>query len=422
MSKTQHYEQKTFTQYYRLFCAFIDERNILFLKDGAGTTLLHNHKKQMTAMKELLITTVLFLFTSTLLISQTPQSFKYQAVARNAQLEPLANQEISIRFSIIKDNSGGSIIYSEEHHTTTGNEGLFSLNIGEGIQVSGNFNDIQWGAHIYFLRVEMDADGISGSLEFQLMGESQLMAVPYALHASTVENDQVDDADANPTNELITGGTLNGSDLEITDAGGTTTIDLSALANNIGANTYNIGDLVHGGIVFWVDESGEHGLVAGPSDLNIDVGFPSSVINNYTRTDRDGIYAGKSNTIINSAPRPFIQTTYPGSTTYKLITNGPTNSESYGLLKYYLAGGYGDWYIPSRAELQLLYTNLHLAGLGSFQQGLYGCSTAFFSITYPLNSSNEILHCAWNLSFSDGSSDSYCDPGPLTHFRPIRAF
>ncbi|MCB9188250.1 MAG: hypothetical protein H6599_03100 [Flavobacteriales bacterium] len=36
--------------------------------------------------------------------------------------------------------------------------------------------------------------------------------------------------DADPTNELITGGTLNGTDLEITDAGGTTIIDLSTLA------------------------------------------------------------------------------------------------------------------------------------------------------------------------------------------------
>jgi len=43
--------------------------------------------------------------------------------------------------------------------------------------------------------------------------------------------DQVDDADPDRTNELIAGGTLNGTNLEISDAGGTTTIDLSPLEN-----------------------------------------------------------------------------------------------------------------------------------------------------------------------------------------------
>ena len=43
--------------------------------------------------------------------------------------------------------------------------------------------------------------------------------------------DEVDDADNDATNELITGATLNGTDLEITDAGGTSTVDLSSLDN-----------------------------------------------------------------------------------------------------------------------------------------------------------------------------------------------
>ncbi|MCB9197951.1 MAG: hypothetical protein H6600_05780 [Flavobacteriales bacterium] len=51
----------------------------------------------------------------------------------------------------------------------------------------------------------------------------------------------VDDADADATNELITGGTLNGTDLEITDAGGTTVVDLSSLssADNWGSDVVN---------------------------------------------------------------------------------------------------------------------------------------------------------------------------------------
>jgi hypothetical protein len=41
----------------------------------------------------------------------------------------------------------------------------------------------------------------------------------------------INDADSDPVNELITGGILNGTNLEISDAGGITTIDLSPLEN-----------------------------------------------------------------------------------------------------------------------------------------------------------------------------------------------
>ncbi|MCB0479758.1 MAG: hypothetical protein KDC84_16435, partial [Crocinitomicaceae bacterium] len=54
----------------------------------------------------------------------------------------------------------------------------------------------------------------------------------------------VNDADADPTNELITGASLNGNDLEITDAGGTTNVNLSSIIPaeadpEVGANTLN---------------------------------------------------------------------------------------------------------------------------------------------------------------------------------------
>ena len=45
----------------------------------------------------------------------------------------------------------------------------------------------------------MDA---TGGTSYQFMGTSQLLSVPYALHAENVTNDNVNDADADPTNEL----------------------------------------------------------------------------------------------------------------------------------------------------------------------------------------------------------------------------
>ena len=51
--------------------------------------------------------------------------------------------------------------------------------------------------------------------------------------------DNVDDADNDPTNELNTGGALNGTTLEITDAGGSVTVDLSSL-DNTGTDDQNL--------------------------------------------------------------------------------------------------------------------------------------------------------------------------------------
>ncbi|HAB90019.1 MAG TPA: hypothetical protein DCF84_05735, partial [Bacteroidetes bacterium] len=49
----------------------------------------------------------------------------------------------------------------------------------------------------------------------------------------------IDDADADPTNELNTGIVINGTDLEVTDAGGTITTDLSSLVDDADADPTN---------------------------------------------------------------------------------------------------------------------------------------------------------------------------------------
>ncbi|MFT6335759.1 MAG: N-acetylneuraminic acid mutarotase [Halioglobus sp.] len=63
----------------------------------------------------------------------------------------------------------------------------------------------------------------------ELQDWSNLPGIPIDFSDGT---DAVDDADADPANELITTAILNGNDFEITDAGGTKTIDLSSLAGS----------------------------------------------------------------------------------------------------------------------------------------------------------------------------------------------
>jgi hypothetical protein len=152
---------------------------------------------------------ILFVFA---LVAQTPQAFKYQAVARDNAGNLVANQTIGFRISILQGSPTGTSVFSETHTIASNAFGLVNLEIGAGNLVSGNMSTINWGASTFFIKIEMD---VNGGTNYLLMGTSQLLSVPYALFAekaNSVLNDQVNDADANPTNEIqslsISGNTL----------------------------------------------------------------------------------------------------------------------------------------------------------------------------------------------------------------------
>ena len=113
--------------------------------------------------------------------SQAPQGINYQAVARNSAGGLLSKTSISLRISILDKSTTGSSVYSETHSVTTNILGLFTIVIGKGSVVSGDFSKVDWGNGDKFLKVEMDS---SGGSSFKLMGTSQLLSVPYALYAA----------------------------------------------------------------------------------------------------------------------------------------------------------------------------------------------------------------------------------------------
>ena len=149
-------------------------------------------------MKKLVIL-ITCMIASFSLWSQAPQSFNYQAVARDASGAPITNQSVSFRISIHRDSHIGEISYSEVHQATTNGFGLANLAIGQGEVVSGTFSGVRWGSANHFLEVEFDP---KGGTDFLSMGITEMLSVPYAMHATTVENDKVDDADADPENEI----------------------------------------------------------------------------------------------------------------------------------------------------------------------------------------------------------------------------
>lgn len=127
-----------------------------------------------TAMLLLVLTEISFAQ-----ISVPPQAFNYQAVLRNNIGNPMPNQNVSLRFSII-DSTAGFVDYVERHDTITNAFGAISLEIGRGTVISGIFNNIPWGFGEHYLKTEIDT---SGSGSYTTMGVSQLISVPYAMYA-----------------------------------------------------------------------------------------------------------------------------------------------------------------------------------------------------------------------------------------------
>ncbi len=162
--------------------------------------------------------TFIFLFVSVLGFSQNT-GINFQGVGRNASGVVLATQKISLRFSVIQGSETGAVEYVESKEVTTNAQGIFSVVIGDGTQISktGNFTDINWKTNPKFLKVEMDP---AGGSSFAAMGTTRLQSVPFAYYANGVNADNVD-------------GVLSAS------KGGTGVASISALKTTLGVDQIN---------------------------------------------------------------------------------------------------------------------------------------------------------------------------------------
>ena len=73
-------------------------------------------------------------------------------------------------------------------------------------------------------------------------------------------------------------------------------------------------------------------------------------------------------------------------------------------------GGYYDWFLPSKDELNLMYTNLKVAGVGGFAEDYYWSSSEFNALT------------AWFQSFYSGGQSYGNGKYGTDRVRAIRAF
>jgi hypothetical protein len=138
-------------------------------------------------MKKIFTLIIGIVFSIMILNSQVapPQAFSFKATIQGANGQTVVNKTISLRISILQDDMNGFTAYSEYFTPTTNHYSQVDVEIGRGDVLSGIFSSIDWSAHEYYLKVEVDA---KGGTNYQLLSVTQLLSVPYALYAGSAGN------------------------------------------------------------------------------------------------------------------------------------------------------------------------------------------------------------------------------------------
>ena len=125
-------------------------------------------------MKKQLFIILSFLLLSAAMTSQVPFAFRYQASVRDDRNKPVI-EEVRFDIRLFADASTTNEIYGESHIIKPDTNGLVAFSIGEGETVD-DFSTIIWAEGPYYIQVLLDNEEISFS---------QLVSVPYAMHAQT---------------------------------------------------------------------------------------------------------------------------------------------------------------------------------------------------------------------------------------------
>jgi hypothetical protein len=332
-----------------------------------------------------------------IVFGQAPQGVNYQAVAYDANGLEIANQEISIRLGILLETADAESSYSETHQITTNNFGLFSLVISQG-NSTDDFSSLNWENGAY-LKVELDED-LDGN--YTLMGVSSFNAVPYAKYSDYSPTD-------NRIDSLVS---LFEYKFNLLSSPLQESLDMGASFSDLYSVGFQQDQLIglnhQGGIIFYMDETGEHGLVAALEDLTEGSNM------GYTGTP-EGFEWGCYQQIVSGADGIAIGTGYQNTLD---ISAQNCQTENGGITAAqatlnYESEGYTDWFLPSKEELEEMYGTIGNGGnIGGFETSDY---------PYYWSSSENYNYYAWRVLFSSGTTGSDGKDNSLS-VRAVRAF
>ena len=355
--------------------------------------------------------------------AQSPEKMSYQAIIRNSSNALITNESVGMRVSILHGSQTGSEVYKEIYNPNpqTNINGLVTIQIGDGIPLTGVFANIDWTNGPYFIKTETDP---TGGTNYTITGTSQMLSSPYSLQAKTAQSVTGPITESDPFYSSSQASNITATDItNLSNLSGANTgaQDISGIATNTQAiqdtaaqiradipeiTLYSIGDFAQGGVVFWVDETGRHGLVAAKEDQSAGVRWYAGTYGS-TQAKGDGPFAGEANTIIIIAAHVKIGD--DGSTYAALICDE----------LYVTEGGktYGDFYLPSREELNQMYINKATIDATAIANGGSSFANTLYWSSMELQNSNE----AYDYDFSAGNPD-YHTKDQILHVRAIRAF
>ncbi len=173
---------------------------------------------------------------------------------------------------------------------------------------------------------------------------------------------------------------------------------------------HEIGESYQGGIIFWLDNTRQHGLIVAKIDANQGVGITwqnGESGDKTTNARGNGLYTGLPNThlIVSQQTIDDQEGRFAAleALNFSVQSDGLSPCTSDSLC-------FGNWYLPSLNELQLLRNNLYTTGLGDFSQNLYWSSTEIS------------VNQSWALGWVTGESSSVYKSSTEPRVRAIHAF
>ena len=210
---------------------------------------------------------IIVVFSTCFLTAQSPHSFKYQAIIRDANGSAMINTSVGVMINLFQDSCNGNNIYRESFVVTSNNYGLINLNIGEGAQISPNsLGSINWATGPYFIETAIDLTGTGSN--HQVMTCSQLLSVPYALYAET-------SGSSTPGPQGIQGETGPTGLAGATGDAGPTGPTGATGQNGLVGPTGPTGAIGQNGLVGPTGATGQNGLI-GPTGATGATGMPGS--------------------------------------------------------------------------------------------------------------------------------------------------
>jgi len=163
------------------------------------------------------------------------------------------------------------------------------------------------------------------------------------------------------------------------------------IKKQIYADKIQIGSMFAGGIVFYIDKTGNHGLVCADKEFGEAVWGDKEKIGAFGNGVADGSGMLNTKKIVDQASWEYTENDILSSSKIKVSTAARLCLES----NY---NGYEDWYLPTLNELRLINETLYKRFIGNMKQaGWYWSSTE-----------DESTGSAWQFGFKRKGKPHYC--------------